>query len=458
MNDDIAIRLSNVSKKYNLYNRKIDRLKESLHPLKKRYHRDFYAVKDINLEIKKGEILGIVGRNGSGKSTLLQLISDVLTPTSGKIEARGHISALLELGSGFNPEYTGLENIYFYSALMGYKRDQIDAVLNDILEFAELGDFIYQPLKTYSSGMKARLAFAVSVNVDPDILILDEVLAVGDELFRRKCYVKMETFLKGNKTILFVSHNSNTINQLCTRAILLERGALMLDGLPKDVTTSYQKLLFANEDEKSNVISDIVKNLEGCDSGEGLNCRNAGEGGLKDKISHTKNAHEKPAIYNEKFYIKGFVSTTVSIIQEKNIRIEDYWIEDRNGMIVNVLRHGERYSLKYIVYCVNNVKDVKFGAQIKDVKGVIISGANTKDYSGITIDRMQKGEMYVILYKFDCIMKTGNYFINIIVVASDRKSGVRVNDAIVFKVFPKDKINFVGYVTLGQVIDAIKIQ
>lgn len=221
---DIVISLKGISKKYNLYNNKLDRLKESLHPRRKQYHRDFYALKNINLEVKRGEVLGIIGKNGSGKSTLLKIISNILTPTSGIVEIKGKVVALLELGAGFNPEFSGMENIYFYCSLLGFDRKQTDEIVDEIIGFAELGDYINQPVKTYSSGMKARLGFAVSVNVDPDILILDEVLAVGDELFRRKCYARMESFFKGGKTILFVSHEANSINELCSRAILLDRG------------------------------------------------------------------------------------------------------------------------------------------------------------------------------------------------------------------------------------------
>jgi len=186
--NDIVISTRNLTKVYKLYRSPQDRLKEALHPGRKKYHKDFYALKDVNLEIRRGEVLGIVGKNGSGKSTLLKILSRVLTPSSGEFEVKGKVSSLLELGSGFNPELTGMENIFFYGTILGFTEEKIRGKLQEILDFAEIGDFVYQPLKTYSSGMKARLAFSVAINVDPDILILDEVLAVGDELFRRKCF------------------------------------------------------------------------------------------------------------------------------------------------------------------------------------------------------------------------------------------------------------------------------
>jgi lipopolysaccharide transport system ATP-binding protein len=254
---DTAIKVSGVSKVYNLYRNKKDRLKEALHPRRKKYHKEFFALKNIDLEVKKGEILGIVGKNGSGKSTFLKTIAGVLTPTTGTVEKYGKIIPLLELGAGFNPQFTGMENIYFYCSLLGYRKEDIDNMLDEILDFAEIGDFIHQPIKTYSSGMKARLAFAVSVNVVPDILILDEVLSVGDVLFRRKCFARMEQFFKGGKTILFVSHDTNSVNQLCTRAVLLDGGEILLDANPKTVTMYYEKMLFAKSENAQKIRREI---------------------------------------------------------------------------------------------------------------------------------------------------------------------------------------------------------
>lgn len=194
--NNIAIKIENLSKIYKLYDKPIDRLKEALSISRKKRHKDYYALNDINLEIKKGEIVGIVGTNGSGKSTILKIITGVLTPTTGTINIDGKISALLELGAGFNPEYTGIENIYLNGTMLGYSKEEMETKIPKIIEFADIGDFIYQPVKTYSSGMFARLAFAVSINVDPDILIVDEALSVGDTRFQKKCYRKMEEFKK----------------------------------------------------------------------------------------------------------------------------------------------------------------------------------------------------------------------------------------------------------------------
>ena len=191
-------------------------MKESLHPLRKRYHRDFYALSGVSLQLIKG-IIGIIGKNGSGKSTLLKILTGVLTPTSGKVEVNGRVSALLELGAGFNPEFTGLENVFFNGSIMGYSRHEMDAKIDDILAFADIGDFIHQPVKMYSSGMFARLAFAVAINVDPDILIVDEALSVGDAAFQSKCFQKFQEFREKGKTILFVTHSVDLIIKYCSR-------------------------------------------------------------------------------------------------------------------------------------------------------------------------------------------------------------------------------------------------
>ena len=250
MNSNIAISLKNVSKYYKLYDDPTYRLKEALSLTKKEFHQKFYATKNFSLDIKKGEILGIVGKNGSGKSTLLKLITSVLSPDEGSIEINGKISALLELGSGFNPEFTGLQNISFYGTILGFSKKEMDEKIDDIIAFADIGTFIEQPLKTYSSGMKSRLAFSVAVHIEPEILILDEVLSVGDIYFKRKAYDKMQTFFESGKTIIYVSHSAGEVNRLCTRAIMLHDGEILMDGEPKEVTKYYEKYLFAKGENK----------------------------------------------------------------------------------------------------------------------------------------------------------------------------------------------------------------
>jgi lipopolysaccharide transport system ATP-binding protein/teichoic acid transport system ATP-binding protein len=247
----VVIKVENLSKVYKLFDSPKDRLKESLHPFGKRYSKDFYALRDVSFEVKKGECIGLLGKNGAGKSTLLKILTGVLTPSSGDIMIDGKISALLELGGSFNPELTGMQNIYLNGTLMGYSKEEIEAKIPGILSFADIGDFIEQPVKMYSSGMFARLAFAVSVNVNPDILIIDEVLAVGDLRFQMKCMDKMKELMSGGTTVLFVSHDINAVRRLCGRAIWFEKGKIMIDGDVNAVGDRYMEFINKNNKDSA---------------------------------------------------------------------------------------------------------------------------------------------------------------------------------------------------------------
>lgn len=230
MSRELAIRAHKVTKVYKLYDKPINRLKESLSIRRRSYHRPFYALNDIDLEIYRGEVVGIIGKNGSGKSTILKIITGVSSPSSGEVHVNGKISALLELGAGFNLEYTGIENIYLNGMMMGFTKEEMETKLDSILSFADIGEFVHQPVKSYSSGMFARLAFSVAINVDPDILIVDEALAVGDLKFQIKCMEKFSEFRDNGKTILFVSHDINSIKRYCNRAIWLNSGRIQAQG------------------------------------------------------------------------------------------------------------------------------------------------------------------------------------------------------------------------------------
>jgi len=238
-----VIDIKNISKKYNLYKKPRDRIKEALSPFKKKYHDEFFALKDINVQVEKGKMVGFIGENGSGKSTLLKIITGVLTQSSGEVEITGNISALLELGSGFNPEYTGMENVYLNGMILGYSREDMDEKIADIVRFADIGEHIDQPVKTYSSGMFVRLAFAVAINVEPDILIIDESLAVGDLEFQLKCMEKFTEFRNSDKTILFVSHDINAVRRFCDRVYWLKDGIIEESGDTMDVTERYDNYL-----------------------------------------------------------------------------------------------------------------------------------------------------------------------------------------------------------------------
>lgn len=241
MSDDIAIKVQNLTKVYKLYDTPMDRLKESLHPFRRKYHKDFYALNDVSFDIRKGETVGIIGKNGSGKSTLLKTLTGVLSPTNGNIQVNGKVSALLELGAGFNPELTGIENVYFNGTLMGYSREEMDERLDDILAFADIGEFVHQPVKMYSSGMFVRLAFAVAINVDPDILIVDEALSVGDIYFQSKCMTAIDRFKNKGITILLVTHDLNTVKTNCKTALYIDKGRLVEKGCAAEIVDSYER-------------------------------------------------------------------------------------------------------------------------------------------------------------------------------------------------------------------------
>jgi len=414
---DIAISIKSVSKYYKLYDNPKDRLKEALNRKGKAYHRKFYATKNLNLEIKKGEILGIVGKNGSGKSTLLKLITGVLQPDEGSVKVNGQISALLELGSGFNPEFTGMQNIFFYGTILGFSKEEMQAKLDDILSFADIGDFIHQPLKTYSSGMKSRLGFAVAVHIDPEILILDEVLAVGDVLFRRKCYAKMEDFFKSGKTIIYVSHDANSIKQLCTRAIFLLEGNIIMDSDAKSVTQQYERYLFANDNEQKKIKQELMQ-------------YNGPEHKEKETIQkQTALKPNKNIVPNT--YLSSLISTPIYSNKEF-ASFDNISIYNTQNETVNVLTLKERYTILFNVTFHKNAKDILFGAQILDIKGIVLSGVNTKDYIEKKSYTVKKDKIYSVSLEFDCLILPDVYLLKIFV--SNQDDTAIVNDAYMFKV------------------------
>ncbi|MFA5792090.1 MAG: ABC transporter ATP-binding protein [Candidatus Paceibacterota bacterium] len=250
MNNEVVVKLQNVSKYYKLYDSPKYRLKEALHPFRKKYHREFYALNNISFELRRGECLGVIGKNGMGKSTLLKLIAHIIEPSSGAIQVNGTVSALLELGTGFNPEFTGLENIYFYGTILGFKKQEIEHKVKEIVDFADIGEFIDQPVKIYSSGMFVRLAFAVQTSLKPDILLVDEVLSVGDIFFQQKCHARIEELLSNGTALILVSHDLQIIEKYSTNVLLLESGTIILFGHPHMAIQKYLSVSSNNVDFK----------------------------------------------------------------------------------------------------------------------------------------------------------------------------------------------------------------
>lgn len=351
MNKNTAIKVQNLTKTYKLYDKSIDRLKESLHPLGKKYHKNYYALNDVSFEIKKGETVGIIGKNGSGKSTLLKIITGVLTPTSGRVTVHGKVSAILELGAGFNPEMTGLENIYLNTSINGMTKAQTDKKIDEIIEFAELGKFIHQPIKTYSSGMKARLAFSVSINVEHDILIVDEALSVGDMNFQAKCMIKMEQIMKMGTTILFVSHSIDSVKKLCKKAIYLENGRLLEVGKAGEIADLYIKNMREKQHKNLNVkqtlISNKIKNfmpkdafMENNDFTERVKNQRYGSGGAKIEYIEILNSnYEKfsEIRFNELVIIRLYVLAQKKLTMSVNFQLFD-------NKRVNIVASGFRMA------------------------------------------------------------------------------------------------------------------
>jgi lipopolysaccharide transport system ATP-binding protein len=443
--ENIAISLSNVSKYYKLYHNPKDRLKEALSLSNKTYHQKYYATKHLNLKIKTGEIIGIVGQNGSGKSTLLKLITGVLKPDEGEVKIRGSISALLELGSGFNPEFTGMQNIFFYGTILGFSKQEMEEKLDDIITFADIGEFINQPLKTYSSGMKSRLGFAVAVHIDPEILILDEVLSVGDALFKRKSYAKMQEFFESGKTIIYVSHAAGEINRLCTRAILLHNGTIILDGEPKMVTKYYEKFLFAQGENRNKVLTEIRKiSTSTIHSSTHQKDLKTLETHKEQKIeipdSSTSQTSLKSCNFTEgystqkPFWIPDLISKNYMEYDNSKLSIEDIYICTEEGERVNALITNQKYYFHYTLYFKSAFENVNFGMQILTEKGILVSGSRPPN----PID-VKAGDKVKISWEFECLLHEGLYYMNIGVnhpVDSELIYINRIVDAFVFKVLP----------------------
>ena len=386
---EVAIRVDDVSKLYKLYDKPSDRLKESLGLTRKKLYKEHYALHNVSFDVKRGETVGIIGTNGSGKSTILKIITGVLNPSGGHVEIDGRISALLELGAGFNMEYTGIENIYLNGTMIGFSREEIDAKMQDILDFADIGDFEHQPVKTYSSGMFVRLAFAVAINIDPEILIVDEALSVGDVFFQAKCYKKFEDFKKMGKTILFVSHDLGSISKYCDRVVLLNRGKKLAEGTPKEMVSMYKRIM-VNQDKAEEIAAHQMdmSSLEEEDEKEIKEA--ACEGQWKNHYNLNPDVDE---------YGNGAAE------------IEDFAIIDENGNYTNAIVKGTRFRLKSKVKFKQDIHDPIFTYTFKNIQGVAITGTNTM-YEKKDVPLAKEGETYVATFEQDMFLQGGEYLLS----------------------------------------------
>lgn len=381
---DIAIKVDHVSKLYKLYDKPSDRFKEALGLTKEKKYKEHFALSDVYFEVKKGETVGIIGTNGAGKSTILKIITGVLNPTSGKVDVSGRISALLELGAGFNMEYTGIENIYLNGTMMGYTREEVDAKVQTILDFADIGDFVYQPVKTYSSGMFVRLAFAVAINIDPEILIVDEALSVGDVFFQAKCYHKFDEFKEAGKTILFVSHDLGSIAKYCDRVVLLNKGKKMAEGEPKEIIDLYKQVLVSQAenrelDEEQPTVSDVTDTQD-----------TACEGHWKDTLMLNPNVLE---------------------YGDKEAEIIDFAIIDDKNRITNNIQKNTDFRIRMKVKFHKDIEDPIFAFTIKDLQGTEVTGTNTM-YEKTDIGFVKASEEKVIEFSQNMNLQGRNYLLS----------------------------------------------
>ncbi|MBR5376124.1 MAG: ABC transporter ATP-binding protein [Lachnospiraceae bacterium] len=380
---DEIIKIEHLDKMYKLYDRQNDRLKDSLGLTRRRLYHEHYALKDVSLTVKKGETVGIIGTNGSGKSTILKIITGVLSPTSGVVDIRGRLSALLELGAGFNMEFTGLENVYLNGTMSGFSKAEIDARLQDILDFADIGEFIHQKVKTYSSGMFVRLAFAVAINIDPEILIVDEALSVGDVFFQNKCYHKFEEFKDQGKTILFVSHDLTSINKYCDRVVLLDKGKKIGEGRPKEIIDMYKKVLVDQMDSKM--------------SGSPGAADQDGTGKEDDKNKWRSRLSLNPSGDS---YGNGMA------------RIDDFCLTDSSGNITNTVIKRDPFTVKVKVVFETHVNEPIVALSIKDRMGVEITGTNTM-FEKIPTGDYEKGDVLTVAFTQNMFLQGGEYLISL---------------------------------------------
>ncbi len=368
---EIAIRVKGLQKRYKLYQHNRDRIADALGLSRKPRYKEYMALNNVDLTVYRGETIGIIGTNGSGKSTILKIITGVLTPSGGEVEVKGRISALLELGAGFNMEYNGIENIYLNGTMTGFSKEEIDRRLDSILEFADIGDYVYQPVRTYSSGMFMRLAFAVAINIDPEILIVDEALSVGDVFFQSKCYRKFEDFKQQGKTVLFVSHDLSSISKYCDRVILLNQGEKLGEGDPKQMIDLYKQVLVGQTAR------------EGEHSDEGRNPETLEYGSGKAKIT-------------------GFGVT------------------DDKGLENPTVLKGSVCSVHMDVEFAEDVDAPIFAMSVKNIYGVEITGTNTMAEKAF-LEPVKKGQKVHVVFRQQIDLQGGEYLISLGVTGFERE-------------------------------------
>ena len=419
-----ALRVEGVSKQYRIYNRPADRLKESLTRGRWKTHREFWALHDVSFEVEAGTTTGIIGPNGSGKSTLLQIITGTLEPTHGTVWHEGRIAALLELGAGFNPEFTGIENVFMNSSLMGISKAETERLLPQIESFAEIGEFIQQPLKTYSSGMYIRLAFATAIATSPQILIVDEALSVGDAVFQHRCTRRIKEMQEAGTTILFVSHDPGAVRALCSRAILLNGGRVEADGTPADVLDRYQKLIMAQEAAYAEAQLNMIQ-------------------GVQEKPQPVVTA-EAGDVAPQFTYRHGNGNAEI-------LRVD---LLDASRRPISVVESGQLVHLRVRVVFHEDLNDPVYGFVIRNRHGINLYGTNTK-VQGLQPGLIKQGEQVETTFTFPCWLAPDLYSVSIAVHSPNSVSFDWMDGALFFRAFSDTPIEGVANLNARATIESI---
>lgn len=481
-NSDWCLRVSQVAKTYRVFDSPAQRLKDLLGLAGS--HQDVLALKPLSFGVKRGETVAIVGANGSGKSTLLQMICGTLTPSAGDIKRQGRIAALLELGAGFNNDFSGLDNVYLNASINGLNRARVDAILPDILRFADIGDYIHQPVSTYSSGMYVRLAFAVAIHVDPELLIIDEALSVGDEAFQRKCFARLRELQAKGMSILFVSHAAESVVSLCDRALVLDKGDLLFDGQPRQAIALYQKLLYARPEQRQAVREEILtaEKVALSDKGSHTLAKDSAkepstvpeQPTAEASHSHKKTARVQPAatsankaickmllqadtlgeqvITPHRFDFVPSMLPESTDYQENGAHIKQVMLLDQSGQQVNILHKGRRYRYCYQVDFSEAAENIFCGMQIKRLDGIALGGMVTAPLNQLSGLNAESGQHFKVEFEFVARLNAGSYFMNAGVYGGhNQQEGflARKLDALMFKVLPQNDECATGSIDFG---------
>ncbi|MDE6389708.1 MAG: ABC transporter ATP-binding protein [Lachnospiraceae bacterium] len=444
--DNIAIQVTNVEKVYKLYDKPSDRIKEALGLGRGKHHTEHHALKGVDLTIRQGECVGIIGTNGSGKSTILKIITGVLNPTRGDVTVNGRISALLELGAGFNMEYNGIENIYLNGTMIGFSEKEIDEKMDAILEFADIGEYVYQPVKTYSSGMFVRLAFAVAINIEPEILIVDEALSVGDVFFQAKCYHKFEEFKEMGKTILFVSHDLSSISKYCDRVVLLNQGTKLGEGKPKEMIDIYKQVLVgqyaAPESENARLLDDEELRRAAAGGSTADGAKRMKSTGTADHVHAGGGTAENPELLE---------------YGSKKAVIEEYYITDDKDVRTSAILKGNTFTIHMKVKMMEDIHAPIFAFTIKNVRGTEITGTNTM-FEKAFLEPVCAGEKCEVAFTQKMNLQGGDYLLSLGVTGYENDDFTvyhRLYDVLNLTVI-SDK-DTVGFYDMDSIVEVCKV-